>query len=127
MSEYAFPGFTFRAAALKVVDGDTVDLLIDTGFRTYKTERIRLVGIDTPEMNSRVEADRVLALAAKNKLAELLKIDLIGANLSTVTWNLLIVTSKSDSFGRWLAEIFVDGVSVNQKLIELGLAEEYVR
>jgi micrococcal nuclease len=42
--------FTFQARLDRVVDGDTVDLLVDLGFRTHKTVRVRVEGIDTAEV-----------------------------------------------------------------------------
>ena len=56
---------------MKVVDGDTVDVILDLGFDMYKKERVRLAGIDTPESRTRDLAEKKLGLAAKSRLQEL--------------------------------------------------------
>ena len=53
---------------LKVVDGDTIDILIDLGFDLTKKERIRLSGIDTPECRTKNLEEKELGLEAKNFL-----------------------------------------------------------
>mgnify|MGYP001304981027 FL=1 len=45
--------YEYKAKVLRVVDGDTVDVLIDVGFSTFKKERVRLHGINTPECRTR--------------------------------------------------------------------------
>jgi micrococcal nuclease len=45
--------YEYNAKVLRVVDGDTVDVLIDVGFSTFKKERVRLHGINTPECRTR--------------------------------------------------------------------------
>ena len=55
---------------LKVVDGDTVDVLIDLGFDLTKKERIRLAGIDTPESRTRDLEEKKLGLEAKKYMDE---------------------------------------------------------
>ena len=50
--------YQYRAKLIKVVDGDTVDALIDCGFSTFKKERIRLYGINTPESRTRDKEEK---------------------------------------------------------------------
>ena len=58
---------------LKCVDGDTVDVDIDLGFGVWlKDERVRIMGIDTPESRTSDKVEKVFGLAAKNRLKELL-------------------------------------------------------
>ena len=45
--------YEYKCELIKVVDGDTVDVLIDVGFSTYRKERVRLYGINTPECRTR--------------------------------------------------------------------------
>ena len=61
---------------VKVVDGDTVDVDIDLGFGIcLKDERVRIMGIDTPESRTRDKVEKIFGLAAKNRLYELLSKD----------------------------------------------------
>ena len=95
--------YTYQAKLIEVVDGDTVDLLIDLGFGVHVKERCRLYGIDAPEMPT--EAGR----NAKSRLESL-----IGA----ATGELFVATrkmprkpkEKTDKYGRYLAVLY-DGIS----------------
>ena len=58
--------YDYRAKIVKVVDGDTVDVDIDLGFGVWlKDERVRLVGVDTPESRTRDLVEKAFGLAAK--------------------------------------------------------------
>jgi micrococcal nuclease len=71
MSE-APDAFVYRATLDRVVDGDTLDCILDLGFdvKLHK-QRVRLAGIDTPESRTRNLAEKALGLAAKDRLIEL--------------------------------------------------------
>jgi micrococcal nuclease len=60
--------FEYRAKLVRCVDGDTVELDVDLGFKVTMREKFRLTGIDTPEKNSKVAAERVAAHAATEYL-----------------------------------------------------------
>lgn len=63
----------YKCKILKIVDGDTVDVDIDLGFGIWlKDERVRIMGIDTPESRTSDQIEKVFGLAAKNRLKELL-------------------------------------------------------
>ena len=65
--------YEYRATIIKVVDGDTVDVDIDLGFGIImKDERVRIMGIDTPESRTRDKVEKKFGLAAKTRLKELL-------------------------------------------------------
>lgn len=101
---------------VKIIDGDTIDVLIDVGFNILRRERIRLNRIDTPESNSKDGKEKLLAMEAKEYLA----IWLVNQN------SLKIKTSKDDKYGRILGEIFGDdGICINTLLVEKGYAWEY--
>ena len=63
--------FVYQAELDRVVDGDTVDVILDLGFdvKLHK-QRVRLAGIDTPESRTRDLAEKKLGLAAKERLKE---------------------------------------------------------
>ena len=66
--------YEYRCNVVKVVDGDTVDVDIDLGFGIWmKDERVRIMGIDTPESRTRDLVEKQFGLAAKQRLKELLQ------------------------------------------------------
>jgi len=91
--------FTYAARLIEVIDGDTVDLLIDLGLSTFVKERCRLYGIDAPEIET--EAGK----AAKAYLESL---------LGAATGELFVATrkmtrkpkEKTDKYGRYLAVLY---------------------
>ena len=103
---------------LGVYDGDTVDLVIDVGFRMSCRQRIRLLYVDTPEIRGPERPD---GLQFKQLTSEWFAVVAASAH----KWPLLVKTEKSDSFGRYLAEIwrFGDERSLNQFLLDNGAAE----
>ena len=65
--------YEYRCKVLRVVDGDTVDVDIDLGFGIIlKDERVRIMGIDTPESRTRDKVEKQFGLAAKKRLKEML-------------------------------------------------------
>jgi micrococcal nuclease len=106
------PIYQYEALCVNVVDGDTIDCEVRLGFNT-KTEpiRFRLLGIDTPEIHGETkEAGEV----AEDFVREWIEGERV-----------IIVSHKQDSFGRWLADVYVDGQHVNKTLVNLGLAKIY--
>jgi len=116
------PIWHYRARCLKVIDGDTLELLIDTGFRTTRTERVRLLGVDTPELRSSDPEERERAQAAKTYVEDWLFPD---STAHFDEWPLLIYSQKGDSFGRWLAEVQRNGSDLASDLIDAGHGVEY--
>ena len=120
--------YQYKAKLIRVVDGDTVDAMIDCGFSTFKKERIRLYGIDTPECRTRDKEEKARGLAAKARLEELIA---EGDN------EFIIETSidKKGKYGRLLgvlykypedASPFSAVGSYNDKLIVEGHAKKYL-
>jgi micrococcal nuclease len=104
-----------------VVDGDTIDVLIDLGFDILFASRVRLAGIDTPESRTKDLAEKALGLEAKEYLKKALK------DAKAV----VIKTEKMDSsekYGRILGWVYLDGnsTSINHELIEKGYAWGYL-
>jgi len=65
--------YEYKCKLVKIVDGDTVDVDIDLGFGVWmKDERVRIMGIDTPESRTRDKVEKQFGLAAKKRLKELL-------------------------------------------------------
>jgi micrococcal nuclease len=110
--------YQYSAKLIRVIDGDTIDAEIDLGFKIFVKERIRLIGIDTPESRTRNLFEKSWGLAAKDRLSELL-----ADNNNDFIINTKI--DKKGKFGRMLGDIIVDGINANQQLIAEGLAIPY--
>jgi micrococcal nuclease len=106
--------YEYKATVTNVVDGDTLDAIIDVGFKMTTTQRIRLLGVDTAELTSKDPIER-----AKAQEAKLFVIEQLLSKLVTIQ------TTKADSFGRYLATIHLGDVNFNQLLIDKGLATIY--
>ena len=66
--------YEYNVTVTKVVDGDTVDVDIDLGFgMTYKKQRVRLMGIDTPESRTRDKVEKLFGKASKKHLKSLIE------------------------------------------------------
>lgn len=97
---------------VKIVDGDTFDLVADPGFRLAYADRFRLFGWDTPEIRAGSEFERAEAQRARQAAAAWINADVEG---------LMVRTHKADSFGRWLAEVFRENEDWNTPAGSLGL------
>lgn len=101
---------------IRIIDGDTIEILIDIGFNIFHKEKVRLNRIDTPEIHSKNEFEKKLGKEA---------IDYLQAWIEKQN-SLSIRTSKDDKYGRILGEIYGDSSkSINDLLIENGYAWEY--
>ena len=92
----SFPETTYRAVCKHVVDGDTVDVMIDLGLNKYAYETVRIKDIDTPEIFRSKDADEKQAgMAARDRVKELI-----------LDQPVMITTYKDKaSFGRFLADV----------------------
>ena len=120
--------YEYNAKCLRVVDGDTVDVMIDLGFSTWKKVRVRLDGINTPESRTRDKEEKKRGLAAKARLQQIIEVN---------DSEFLLKVNGIGKYGRALGEIMVKTVgrnpedislllkSVNKQLITEGHAVEY--
>jgi micrococcal nuclease len=104
-----------------VVDGDTIDVIIDLGFDILFASRVRLAGIDTPESRTTDKAEKALGIEAKEYLKKQLK-DAKSVVIRTEKMN------SSEKYGRILGWVYVNGESesVNNKMINDGYAWGYL-
>ena len=115
--------YQYRCKILKVVDGDTVDVDIDLGFGVCLTdERVRIMGIDTPESRTRDLEEKAFGLASKNRLKELLPEDSYQVLKTEVSKNGEDMKGK---FGRILGDFLIGKKRVTEYLIEEGHAVPY--
>jgi len=117
----------YKCTILKIIDGDTVDVDVDLGFgMKYAKQRVRLLGIDTPESRTRDKVEKFYGTLAKEYLKGKLT---VGEQYKLRT------TKSKGKFGRILGEFFtleedleinqVVEINVNQALIKENHAVEY--
>ena len=108
--------YEYSATLIKIVDGDTVDVLIDLGFNTTKKERVRLLGIDTPESATKDLAEKKLGIEAKEYITQWF--------MKNTPFRLQ--TTKDDKYGRILGVFTgLDGKTLNTRLVDEGYAWAY--
>ena len=112
----------YDVVVVKIVDGDTVDVDIDLGFGvTLRDERVRIMGIDTPESRTRDKVEDLFGEAAKERLKVLMK---DGGKL--ITTEDRKGEDMKGKFGRILGDFRIgDGRKVTDILIEEGHAVAY--
>ena len=115
--------YEYKCKILRVVDGDTVDVDIDLGFGMWMhKERVRMMGIDTPESRTRDKVEKTFGLASKARLKELLPVGSISVLKTEID------RSGEDSrgkFGRVLGDFIVDEKRCTDILVEEGHAVAY--
>lgn len=102
----------YEATVVNVVDGDTVDADVALGFHLTARLRLRLLGVNCPEMRG---PTRQAGIAARMFVFD----NLFGKEV-------IIHTEKADDFGRYLARITLDGVDFNRRLIDEGFAVPFM-
>ena len=100
--------YTYRALVYNVVDGDTIDVNVDLGFKIYTKQRIRLNRIDTPERGE----------LGYTKATTRLK-DLI------LDKEVTLITTKISKWGYYLGDIYLNDQDINQIMLTENLAKPY--
>ena len=116
--------YIYRAKLDRVVDGDTIDAMIDVGFDIWVKKRIRYMGIDTWESRTRDLDEKKLGLAAKEQNKELLE------KVSSKPGYFRLKSHGVGKYGRVLGELFIldsnnDTICINEQLITEGHAYIY--
>ena len=109
--------YEYNCTVDRVVDGDTIDVVLDLGFSVLYKSRVRLFGIDTPESRTRNKDEK-----ARGKMASKYLEDAVNSG------DVVILTELKDSrgkFGRVLGTVVVDGVDINQAMCKAHLAVPY--
>ena len=118
--------YNFRVTEIvKVLDGDTIDVLIDLGFDLFKKERVRIAGVDTPEKRTRDLEEKALGIDATNWLKKKLEDTIAGdGDELTIRTELVGGTGK---YGRLLGWLYVgdSDLSLNEQMITEGYAWAY--
>lgn len=102
--------WNYRGKVVKVVDGDTIDVSLDLGFKVWHEVRLRLARIDTPEVGQ----------PGATEATERVRL------LVPVGSGVVVATAKGDRYGRWISEVTTpDGLNVSDVLLHEGLAKAY--
>jgi len=106
--------YAYKAEITEVYDGDTVTANVDLGFNTWRRdEKLRLYGIDAPEVRGDERADGLVSRDA-------LRTRVLGREIIVCT-----IKDKTGKYGRYLAELYVDGENVNDWMVSAGYAKPY--
>ncbi len=108
--------YLYRAKLDRVIDGDTVDAMIDLGFNTWVHKRIRLLGIDAPETRTRDLREKEAGLQTKERLTGL---------LAASEGEFVVESHGVGKYGRCLGTIWIGEQNINNLRLSEGLAEVY--
>ena len=104
--------YEYNARVTEVYDGDTITVSFDLGLNIWSLDqKIRLYGIDTPEMRGDEKASGTV-------VRDYVRSRILGRRIRIKTFK-----DKTGKYGRWLGLIFIDGMNLNEELIEKGYAE----
>jgi micrococcal nuclease len=116
--------FWYGATVIDVIDGDTIDLMIDLGFNIHHKIRVRLYGVNTPESRTKDLKEKEMGLKAKSFTKDWL------TNNKWVFVN--TIPDKNDKYGRILARIYSSDqiedpktACLNTDIVQAGFAREY--
>ncbi len=106
--------YNYKAKIIGVYDGDTVTAVVDLGFLHSQEMKLRLYGIDTPELRG---AEKIEGRKVRDILREMI----LDKEVVIHSYK-----DKQGKYGRYLATIVLDGVDINQWLVDNGHAEPYL-
>lgn len=106
--------YQYKAKIIDVYDGDTVTAMVDLGFLHFQQMKLRLYGIDTPELRG---PEREEGLKVRDILREMILDQEVIINS---------YKDKQGKYGRYLANIFLNGIDINEWLVDNGHAKPYL-
>jgi micrococcal nuclease len=116
LTTYSMDLYYYNAKLDRIIDGDTIDAMVDLGFDTWVHKRIRLSGINCPETRTRDLGEKARGLQSKLYLEQLF----------LPTGGRFILQSLGvGKYGRCLGNIYIDKVNINELLLKEGYAEPY--
>ena len=110
--------YIYNAKIINIVDGDTIDLFIDLGFDIHHEIRLRLNGIDAPEIRTKDLEEKKLGLEAKEYIQKLCEKYNYKCTVKTIK-------DKKGKYGRYLGDIYFGDESLSLLLISEGYAKKY--
>lgn len=111
-----FSPYHYQAKIVSVYDGDTVTLDVDLGFSITSRQKIRLYGIDTPELRGEERPEGIKARDYLRKLCP------VGSTILLKTQK-----DRQGKYGRYLGTLYKADLNVNQHLVDKGYATIYMR
>jgi len=107
--------YEYKAIITYVYDGDTLTADVDLGFKMWaKKIKLRLLGVDTPEIRTKDPAEKEAAYKARDRVREL-----------CMDKEVTMTSAGKGKYGRWLATVNVDGLDLAELLIAESLAVPY--
>lgn len=106
--------YFYKAKVIDIYDGDSITILVDLGFSITVKKKVRLYGIDTPELRGTEREDGLKAL---NYLKSLV----LNKDVIVQTYK-----DKTGKYGRLLATIYLDEININEKLVNENYAMPYI-
>lgn len=106
--------YKYKATVKKVYDGDTLTVEVDLGFTLKMELKLRLVGINTPEIKCSDPREKKLGKEVRDYLRELI-----------LNKKIYVDSKKKGKYGRYLADIYLGDLHINQHLVDKGYAREY--
>lgn len=107
--------YQYKAKIIDIYDGDTVTALVDLGFLSFREMKLRLYGIDTPELRG---AEKIEGRKVRDIVREMILDKEVTINS---------YKDKQGKYGRYLATIILeDGLNINEWLVENGHAKPYL-
>ena len=109
--------YEYKCKVTRVVDGDTVDVVLDLGFAINYNDRVRLMGIDTPESRPRNLKEKALGLAAKDRVKAIL------AENPSFT----LESTELGKYGRVLGKIYINKLDGKDCLTQICLNDQLIK
>lgn len=106
--------YNYKAHIKAVYDGDTVTAVVDLGFLHYQEMKLRLYGIDTPELRGEEREEGL-------KVRDIVREMILDKEVEIHSYK-----DKQGKYGRYLATIMLDGININQWLVDQGHAKPYL-
>ena len=106
--------YQYKAKIIEVYDGDTVTAMVDLGFYHFQQMKFRLYGINTPEIRGEEREQGII-------VRDILRAMILDKEVTINSYK-----DKQEKYGRYLANIVIDGVDVNHWLVQNGHAQEYM-
>lgn len=106
--------YQYKAKVIEVYDGDTITAMVDLGFYHFQQMTFRLYGINTPEIRGEQREQGLI-------VRDILRSMILDREVIINSYK-----DKQEKYGRYLANIVVDGVDVNHWLVQNGHAQEYM-
>ena len=108
--------YKYKAKLVRVIDGDTIEAMVDLGFNVWVKQTIRLHGVDAPEIRTKNIEEKARGVGARARLLEIIA---DGGD------KFLLTSHGIGKYGRCIGTLYIDDENINDLLLSEGLAESY--